>query len=80
MKTKMSDDLRSPCRVRCNMASQRSAARHVLGTPLPLTLNHIQCWLRRWRANHGDCGANTDEIFEIWDKLWKGVARGPCTI
>jgi glyoxylase-like metal-dependent hydrolase (beta-lactamase superfamily II) len=32
-------------------------------------------------ARHGpgwtlvDCGVNTDDIFEIWDKLWRGLLR-----
>jgi glyoxylase-like metal-dependent hydrolase (beta-lactamase superfamily II) len=46
--------------------------------PVPLTLNHVNCWL----LDNGpgwtlvDCGMNTDEIFEIWDKLWRGLLRG----
>jgi glyoxylase-like metal-dependent hydrolase (beta-lactamase superfamily II) len=45
--------------------------------PLPLTMNHINCWL----LDNGpgwtliDCGMNTDDIFEIWDKLWRGLLR-----
>lgn len=45
--------------------------------PVPLTLNHVNCWL----LDNGpgwtlvDCGMNTDEIFEIWDKLWRGLLR-----
>jgi len=45
--------------------------------PLPLTMNHINFWL----LDNGpgwtmiDCGMNTDDIFEIWDKLWKGLLR-----
>jgi glyoxylase-like metal-dependent hydrolase (beta-lactamase superfamily II) len=45
--------------------------------PVPLTLNHVNCWL----LDNGpgwtlvDCGMNTDEIFEIWDRLWRGLLR-----
>jgi glyoxylase-like metal-dependent hydrolase (beta-lactamase superfamily II) len=45
--------------------------------PVPLTLNHVNCWL----LDNGpgwtlvDCGMNTDDIFEIWDKLWRGLLR-----
>jgi glyoxylase-like metal-dependent hydrolase (beta-lactamase superfamily II) len=42
-----------------------------------LTLNHVNCWLldngSGWTLV--DCGMNTDEIFEIWDKLWRGLLR-----
>jgi glyoxylase-like metal-dependent hydrolase (beta-lactamase superfamily II) len=45
--------------------------------PVPLTLNHVNCWLldngSGWTLV--DCGMNTDEIFEIWDKLWRGLLR-----
>jgi glyoxylase-like metal-dependent hydrolase (beta-lactamase superfamily II) len=45
--------------------------------PVPLTLNHVNCWLLDdgpgWTMV--DCGMNTDDIFEIWDKLWKGLLR-----
>jgi glyoxylase-like metal-dependent hydrolase (beta-lactamase superfamily II) len=45
--------------------------------PVPLTLNHINCWLLDdgpgWTLV--DCGMNTDEIFEIWDRLWRGLLR-----
>ena len=45
--------------------------------PVPLTLNHINCWLLDdgpgWTLV--DCGMNTDEIFEMWDKLWRGLLR-----
>ena len=45
--------------------------------PVPLTLNHVNCWLLDdgpgWTLV--DCGMNTDEIFEIWDKLWRGLLR-----
>jgi glyoxylase-like metal-dependent hydrolase (beta-lactamase superfamily II) len=42
-----------------------------------LTLYHVICWL----LDNGpgwtlvDCGMNTDEIFEIWDRLWRGLLR-----
>ena len=45
--------------------------------PVPLTLNHVNCWL----LDNGpgwtlvDCGMNTDDIFEIWDGLWRGLLR-----
>jgi glyoxylase-like metal-dependent hydrolase (beta-lactamase superfamily II) len=45
--------------------------------PVPLTLNHVNCWL----LDNGpgwtlvDCGMNTDDIFEIWDRLWRGLLR-----
>jgi glyoxylase-like metal-dependent hydrolase (beta-lactamase superfamily II) len=45
--------------------------------PVPLTLNHVNCWL----LDNGpgwtlvDCGMNTDEIFEIWDRLLRGLLR-----
>jgi glyoxylase-like metal-dependent hydrolase (beta-lactamase superfamily II) len=45
--------------------------------PVPLTLNHVNCWLLDdgpgWTLV--DCGMDTDEIFEIWDKLWRGLLR-----
>ena len=45
--------------------------------PVPLTLNHVNCWLLDdgpgWTLV--DCGMNTDDIFEIWDKLWRGLLR-----
>lgn len=45
--------------------------------PVPLTLNHVNCWLldngSGWTLV--DCGMNTDEIFEIWDRLWRGLLR-----
>jgi glyoxylase-like metal-dependent hydrolase (beta-lactamase superfamily II) len=45
--------------------------------PVPLSLNHVNCWLLDdgpgWTLV--DCGMNTDEIFEIWDKLWRGLLR-----
>jgi glyoxylase-like metal-dependent hydrolase (beta-lactamase superfamily II) len=45
--------------------------------PVPLRLNHVNCWL----LDNGpgwtliDCGMDTDDIFEIWDKLWRGILR-----
>ena len=45
--------------------------------PVPTTPNHVNCWL----LDNGpgwtliDCGMNTDDIFEIWDKLWRGLLR-----
>jgi hypothetical protein len=45
--------------------------------PVPMTLNHVNCWL----LDNGpgwtlvDCGMNTDDIFEIWDRLWRGLLR-----
>jgi len=45
--------------------------------PVPMTLNHVNCWLldngSGWTLV--DCGMNTDEIFEIWDRLWRGLLR-----
>ena len=45
--------------------------------PVPLTLNHVNCWLLDdgpgWTLV--DCGMNTDDIFEIWDRLWRGLLR-----
>lgn len=45
--------------------------------PVPLRLNHVNCWLLDdgpgWTLV--DCGMNTDDIFEIWDKLWRGLLR-----
>lgn len=45
--------------------------------PVPITLNHVNCWV----LDNGpgwtliDAGMNTDDIFEIWDKLWRGILR-----
>ena len=45
--------------------------------PMPNAPNHVNCWL----LDNGpgwtlvDCGMDTDDIFEIWDKLWKGLLR-----
>lgn len=45
--------------------------------PVPLRLNHVNCWLLDdgpgWTLI--DCGMNTDEIFEIWDTLWRGLLK-----
>jgi glyoxylase-like metal-dependent hydrolase (beta-lactamase superfamily II) len=45
--------------------------------PLPMTVNHVNCWLLDdgpgWTLV--DCGMNTDEIFEIWDALLRGLLR-----
>ena len=47
--------------------------------PMPTAPNHVNCWL----LDNGpgwtlvDCGLNTDDIFEIWDKLWRGLLRSP---
>ena len=45
--------------------------------PVPTAPNHVNCWL----LDNGpgwtmvDCGLNTDDTFEIWDKLWRGLLR-----
>jgi glyoxylase-like metal-dependent hydrolase (beta-lactamase superfamily II) len=45
--------------------------------PMPNAPNHVNCWL----LDNGpdwtmvDCGYNTDDTFEIWDKLWRGLLR-----
>ena len=45
--------------------------------PMPTAPNHVNCWL----LDNGpgwtlvDCGMNTDDTFEIWDKLWRGLLR-----
>jgi len=45
--------------------------------PVPTPPNHVNCWL----LDNGpgwtlvDCGMNTDDIFEIWDKLRRGLLR-----
>ena len=45
--------------------------------PMPTIPNHVNCWL----LDNGpgwtlvDCGLNTDDTFEIWDKLWRGLLR-----
>jgi glyoxylase-like metal-dependent hydrolase (beta-lactamase superfamily II) len=49
--------------------------------PVPTAPNHVNCWL----LDNGpgwtlvDCGMNTDDIFEIWDRLWRDCcAAGRC--
>ena len=46
--------------------------------PMPTLPNHVNCWLLDdgpgWTLV--DCGLNTDDTFEIWDKLWRGLLRG----
>ena len=45
--------------------------------PMPTAPNHINCWL----LDNGpgwtmvDCGLNSDDSFELWDKLWRGLLR-----
>src|SRR3954452_15425755 len=45
--------------------------------PMPTVPNHVNCWL----LDNGpgwtlvDCGMDTDDIFEILDKLWRGLLR-----
>ncbi|HKU07130.1 MAG TPA: MBL fold metallo-hydrolase [Bradyrhizobium sp.] len=45
--------------------------------PMPTAPNHVNCWL----LDNGpgwtmvDCGLNTDDSFEMWDKLWRGLLR-----
>ena len=45
--------------------------------PVPTAPNHVNCWL----LDNGpgwtlvDCGMNTDDVFEIWDRLWRGLLR-----
>lgn len=45
--------------------------------PMPAAPNHVNCWL----LDNGpgwtmiDTGLNTDDTFEIWDKLWRGLLR-----
>jgi glyoxylase-like metal-dependent hydrolase (beta-lactamase superfamily II) len=45
--------------------------------PMPNAPNHVNCWL----LDNGpgwtmiDCGLNTDDTFEIWDTLWRGLLR-----
>jgi glyoxylase-like metal-dependent hydrolase (beta-lactamase superfamily II) len=44
---------------------------------MPAAPNHVNCWL----LDNGpgwtmvDCGLNTDDSFEMWDKLWRGLLR-----
>src|SRR5690348_12514488 len=41
--------------------------------PMPTPPNHVNCWLldngSGWTLV--DCGMNTDDTFEIWDRLWR---------
>jgi len=45
--------------------------------PMPTLPNHVNCWL----LDNGpgwtlvDCGLNTDDTFDIWDRLWRGLLR-----
>src|SRR5262245_33326125 len=45
--------------------------------PMPNAPNHVNCWL----LDNGpgwtmvDTGLNTDDTFEMWDKLWQGLLR-----
>jgi glyoxylase-like metal-dependent hydrolase (beta-lactamase superfamily II) len=45
--------------------------------PMPTLPNHVNCWL----LDNGpgwtlvDCGFDADDVFEIWDKLWRGLLR-----
>lgn len=45
--------------------------------PMPAAPNHVNCWL----LDNGpgwtmvDCGLNTDDSFEMWDGLWRGLLR-----
>lgn len=45
--------------------------------PMPAAPNHVNCWLldngSGWTMV--DCGLNTDDSFEMWDKLWRGLLR-----
>ncbi|MCW5703482.1 MAG: MBL fold metallo-hydrolase [Xanthobacteraceae bacterium] len=45
--------------------------------PMPAAPNHVNCWLLDdgpgWTMV--DCGLNTDDSFEMWDKLWRGLLR-----
>jgi glyoxylase-like metal-dependent hydrolase (beta-lactamase superfamily II) len=45
--------------------------------PVPTPPNHVNCWLLDDGSGWSlvDCGMDTDDIFEIWDKLWKGLLR-----
>ena|SRR6476660_8930533 len=49
--------------------------------PMPTAPNYINCWL----LDNGpgwtmvDCGLNTDDSFELWDKLWRDCCgHVPC--
>ena len=45
--------------------------------PMPTAPNHVNCWL----LDNGpgwtmvDTGLNTDDSFEMWDRLWRGLLR-----
>src|SRR3569833_1841077 len=45
--------------------------------PMPNAPNHVNCWLLDdgpgWTMV--DCGYNTDDTFEMWDTLWRGLLR-----
>ena len=45
--------------------------------PMPMPPNHVNCWVLDdgpgWTLV--DCGLNTDDTFEIWDRLWRGLLR-----
>ncbi|MGQ0686850.1 MBL fold metallo-hydrolase, partial [Bradyrhizobium sp.] len=45
--------------------------------PMPTAPNHVNCWLLDdgpgWTMV--DCGLNTDDSFEMWDRLWRGLLR-----
>lgn len=45
--------------------------------PMPTVPNHVNCWLLDNGAGwtQVDCGFNTDDTFDIWDKLWRGLLR-----
>src|SRR5262249_11082671 len=45
--------------------------------PVPTAPNHVNCWLLDNGAGWTlvDCGLNTDDTFEMWDKLWRGLLR-----
>jgi glyoxylase-like metal-dependent hydrolase (beta-lactamase superfamily II) len=45
--------------------------------PLPLRLNHVNCWVLDDGASWTviDAGLNTDDIFEIWDGLLRGLLK-----
>ncbi len=45
--------------------------------PVPTPPNHVNCWLLDNGAGWTlvDCGMNTDDIAEIWDRLWRGLLR-----
>ncbi len=45
--------------------------------PMPNAPNHVNCWLLDNGAGWTliDCGLNTDDTFEIWETLWRGLLR-----